>query len=125
MGLLNFFRVWGHRAEPTPPRLEPSAVRGVIILSAPKIPPRPKVSARPKEDDLPHILEKLQIRSKRHAELEGLITEEKDLPPEVRSTLDGLRNAAFGSIEADDNQRKFRTAFYLYQSAIHTAKRKM
>ena len=62
-------------------------------------------------------------REVRREELGLLYNIERSLPPERRTKrLEELRLAVFDRIEAGAVQQKYRRAYYLYQSALSSAK---
>ena len=122
--------------DPAPPRTmatvltlastepEPATVAAPALDPVVSTPIAVEPTVVPPKESPQHLLERLRVRNERHNELDALIIIEGSLPPEKRNRgMAELQKAVVDAIETDVDQREYRKAYYLYQSALQAAKR--
>ncbi len=86
--------------------------------------PAPAPVSTPPKESAEQLLEKMRVRSVRRKELAEITALENELSPDQRTAkMAAMKQDVADAIEADVDQRRYRVAFYLYQSAVHAARR--
>jgi|GEM_PF-3573173 len=85
---------------------------------------RTMVTVVPPKESPQELLDRIRTRNERHDELNALISIGRSLPPARQpQKMAELQKAVYDAIEADVIVQKYRQAYYLYQSALHAARR--
>jgi len=129
--------LFGPKIPAQPPERKPAAAASLprpyrrVITLVPDDPPdhalppsKPIPAPSPLKENAEELAKKMRVRSERSKELAELAALEPVLAPGKRvPKMAALKQVVVDAIDSDADQRRYRVAFYLYQSAVHAARR--